>query len=49
MAINILMISKLPGVFGSIKSFLKTADVNIAFTHRQAIRFDFKNQTTLSM
>lgn len=45
MAINILVISKLPGVFGSIKSFHKTADVSIAFMHRQVIRFDLKNQT----
>lgn len=35
MAINILVISKLPVVFGSTKSFHETADVNIAFRHRQ--------------
>lgn len=45
MAINIRVISKLPVVFGSSKSFYKIADVNVAFRHRQVIRFDFKNKT----
>lgn len=48
MAINTLVVSKLPVAFGSTKSFHKTTDVIMAFRHRQVIRFDYKTQTTLS-
>lgn len=42
MAINTLVVSKLPVIFGSTKSFHKTTDVSMAFRDRQLIRFDYK-------
>ena len=47
MAISILVISKLPVVSGSAKTFHKTAGVGIAFRHKKMIRCDYKNQIAL--